>query len=177
MQENAHTAANEFANINGRETSQSGEMELNGSTVNSPQGVEDAEDDDNNDDEEDEDDEEDDQGDGAFGEISEREEEDDEDDEEEDAGEGEEDQDSGSKDTSESQDRNGQTSARLSVINGNASSEHLHRKRRDSHDVAFDAELDPDLYGLRRSVSSRKVLSKAASFQATFRLISLAWPL
>lgn len=92
--------------------------------------------------EEEEDEDEDDGDDGAIGEISEQEEEDEDEDEEEE------------EDDDDADDVKRQTTSTSMTAAQKAVSEN--RKRRDSHDVAFDAELDPDLYGLRRSVRRRR---------------------
>lgn len=172
LQANAHTAAaNEFANVNEQQTPRSEEMDLNDNADNATPDEEDAE-------EENDDDDDDDGDDGAFGEISEQdEEEDNEEDEDADAVEEEEEEENTT--SKNASDLQGQSSARPSASNGYTSSEHLHRKRRDSHDVAFDAEMDPDLYGLRRSVGLNKFLKRSGLWKQPliFTLYALTEPL
>lgn len=135
----AHDASNEFAHVDG-DTPQSEDMDVG---VNQAAEAQDeAEDDEDEDDDEDDDD----GDDGAIGEISERD--DEEEDDDDDAA--EEDEESIAKIGTPATNGNG--SSVPSILNGGESSEQANRKRRESHDVAFDAEMDPDLYGLRRSV-------------------------
>lgn len=140
---NVHAPSSEFANVN-EQSPQSEDMGVIGNNEQEAiVGEADEEDDENNDEEDDDDG--DDGDDGAFGEISEQDGEDDDEAEEEQA-------DISQDDSNTPMINNGQSSTRPSLANGAGSSELLNRRGRDSHDVAFDAEMDPDLYGLRRSV-------------------------
>lgn len=121
----AHDVASEFANVDSPSGQNDTEMDM---------GSENAAEDD--DEEEDDDEDDDEADDGAIGEISDRDEEEDDDDE----------------DGDEEEDTKPQTTSTSAAGTQRTASES--RNRRDSHDVAFDAELDPDLYGLRRSVST-----------------------
>lgn len=123
----SESGAKEFANVD-MDNGNDANMDIEG--LNAEDGDED---------EEQEEEDEDDGDDGAIGEISDRVEEDDDDADEDDEEE---------EDKVKAEEMSISNAHRIS--NGLANES---RKRRDSHDVAFDAELDPDLYGLRRSVS------------------------